>query len=69
VLSVEPPDFPGAYPRVLLDLVLHLPLAIHLAVLPFASVDLAICETAHAIPVFLTVNKVARVDSPVTIID
>lgn len=69
MLSVEPPDFPGAYPRVLLDLVLHLPLAIHLAVLPFASVDLAIGETADSVPVFLAVNKIARVDSSVAIID
>jgi hypothetical protein len=69
VLSIEPPDFPGAYPRVLLDLVLHLPLAIHFAVLPFASVDLAICETADTIPMFLAVNKIACVDSSVAIID
>lgn len=69
MLSVEPPDFPGTYPRVLLDLVLHLPLAVHLAVLPFASVDLAICETADAIAMLLAVNKVACVDSSVAIID
>jgi hypothetical protein len=69
VLSVEPPDFPCANPRVLLDLVLHLSLAVHLAVLPFASVDLAIGETAYAVSVFLAVNKIARVDSSVAIVD
>ena len=57
-------------PRVgVADLVLHLPLAVHLAVLPFASVDLAIGESAYAITVFLAVNKIARVDSSVAIID
>jgi hypothetical protein len=69
VYSVKSPDLPCALPRVLLDLVLHLPLAVHLAVLPVASVDLAVGEPADAITMFLAVLKFARVDPPVSIID
>ena len=85
MLSIEPPDLPGAFPRVLtkskrlgvlrvspielLDLVLHLSLAVHLAVLPVASVDLAVGEPADAITMFFAVLKFARVDPSVTIVN
>jgi len=69
MFTIEPPDLPCALPRVLLDLVLHLPLTVHLAVPPVASVDLAVGEPADAITMLLAVLKFARVGPPVSIID